>query len=247
LPFTNTVVIAGPFRTQCHFIQWPGALVIADTSRVNLHVFDMDGTLLAGTTASLQIARHLGCSAELTALEERFAAGEIDTRGFAAAIHDLWRSLTRQAVADVVRASPWLNGIEEVCADIRRRGERSVVITMSPDFFARHLLEFGFDEVAASRFPALPFREPLDPAGILTPVDKVRIVAEMCGRDSLTPSRCVAYGDSMSDAPLFRQLTNTVAVNADHHLADLAALSYRGNDLAGAYALGRELLARHQA
>jgi phosphoserine phosphatase len=118
-----------------------------------------------------------------------------------------------------------------------------MVITMSPDFFARQLLEFGFDDVAASRFPALPFREPLDPAGILTPGDKVRIVDETRARHGLPLERCVAYGDSMSDAPLFRHLTKTVAVNADHHLAELAALSYRGDDLAGAYALGRDLLA----
>jgi hypothetical protein len=30
--------------------------------------------------------------------------------------------------------------------------------------------------------------------------------------------------------------------NADHHLSDLAAVSYRGDDLGGAYALGRVLL-----
>jgi phosphoserine phosphatase len=114
---------------------------------------------------------------------------------------------------------------------------------MSPDFFARHLLDVGFDDVVASRFPALPFRDALDPGGILTPGDKVRIVDELCERHGLPRSRCVAYGDSISDAPLFRQLTNTVAVNADHHLAELAAVSYRGDDLAGAYSLGRGLLA----
>jgi phosphoserine phosphatase len=210
---------------------------------VGLHVFDMDGTLLKGTTASLQIARHLGCTEELTGLEARFAAGEIGTRGFAVTQYRLWRSLTRPAVAEVFGACPWLDGIAEVCADIRERGERSVVITMSPDFFARHLLELGFDEVMASRFPALPFREPLDLGGILTPGDKVRIVAELRGRHGLAASRCVAYGDSMSDAPLFRALAKTVAVNADHHLDGLAAVSYRGNDLGGAYALGRALLA----
>lgn len=204
----------------------------------------MDGTLLEGTTASLQIARHLGSTEQLVELEARFAAREVDTRGFAAAIHELWRDLTPLAVADAFAASPWLTGIPEVCADIRERGERSVVITMSPDFFARHLLGLGFDEVAASRFPALPFVQPLDPANILTPGDKVRIVEEMCSRYGLSRSRCVAYGDSMSDAPLFRQLTKTVAVNADHHLAELATLSYCGNDLAGAYALGRALLTR---
>ncbi|WP_327588189.1 HAD-IB family phosphatase [Nonomuraea sp. NBC_00507] len=211
---------------------------------MTLHVFDMDGTLLEGSTASLQIARHLGSTEKLVELETRFAAGEIDTRGFAAAIHELWRDLTPSAVAEAFAASPWLTGIREVCTDIRERGERCVVITMSPDFFARHLLELGFDAVVASQFPALPLLEPLDPAKILTPRDKVRIVEEMCEQYDLVRSRCVAYGDSMSDAPLFRWLTKTVAVNADHHLSELATVSYRGNDLAEAYALGRALLAR---
>jgi phosphoserine phosphatase len=209
---------------------------------VSLHVFDMDGTLLKGTTASVQIARYLGCAEQLAGLEARFAAGELDTRGFATAIHDLWRSLTQLVVEEVFGASPWLDGIPAVCADIRERGDRSVVITMSPDFFARHLLELGFDEVVASRFPALPFREALDPGGILTPDDKVRIVDEVRARLGLPEGRCVAYGDSMSDAPLFRRLAKTVAVNADHHLAGLAAASYSGDDLGGAYALGRDLL-----
>jgi phosphoserine phosphatase len=209
---------------------------------LTLHVFDMDGTLLEGTAASLQIARHLGSIEELVELEAQFAAGEIDTRGFSAAVHALWGDLTPPAVADVFAASPWLTGIREVCADIRERGERSVVITMSPDFFARHLLDLGFDDVMASRFPALPFLEPLDPANILTPRDKVRIVENMCEQYGISRSQCVAYPDSMSDAPLFRHLTRTVAVNADHHLTELAALSYRGNDLAEAYALGRALL-----
>ena len=168
---------------------------------MTLHVFDMDGTLLAGTTASLQIARHLGCTEALADLETRFAAGEVDTRGFAAAIHELWGSLTQQGVADVVGASPWLNGMPEVCADIRQRGERSVVITMSPDFFARHLLAIGFDDVAASRFPALPFREPLDPAGILTPQDKVRIVDELRDRHGLPLSGAYALGRALLDCP----------------------------------------------
>ena len=209
-----------------------------------LHIFDMDGTLLTGTTANLEIARELGTLEELLALEARFAAGEIDTRAFSAAIHALWTELTPAVVTAAFSGGPWLAGIEEVCADIRARGERSAVITMSPDFFARALLDLGFDEVVASRFPELPFREPLDPAGVLTPADKVRVVGELCAAYGLTRDRCVAYGDSMSDAPLFRHLGHTVAVNADRHLDGLAAVAYRGSDLTAAYRLGRELLER---
>jgi phosphoserine phosphatase len=208
-----------------------------------LHVFDMDGTLLPGTSACQEVARALGDPAGLMALEARFAAGELDSHAFARAVREMWLDLTPAVVASAFAASPWLAGIEQVCADIRRRGERSAVITLSPDFFASRLLEAGFDDVVASRFPPLPFAAPVDPAGLLSPADKVTIVERIRARYGLPKSRCVAYGDSMSDAPLFRHLAATVAVNADHHLEGLAATSYRGGDLTEAYALGRALLA----
>jgi phosphoserine phosphatase len=207
-----------------------------------LHVFDMDGTLLRGSAAA-QIAGLLGCVEELAALDARLFTGDIDTRGFAVTVHTMWQALTPDLVAAAFAASPWLSGIREVCADIRERGERSAVITMSPDFFASGLLDLGFDAVEASRFPVPPFRAPIDPAGILTPADKVTIVERLRGRYGIPRERCVAYGDSVSDVPLFKHLAATVAVNADHHLAGIAAASYHGDDIGEAYEIGRSVLA----
>src|SRR5690606_16992850 len=207
----------------------------------HLHIFDMDGTLLTGTTAALEIARHHGTLAELRELETRFSGRTLDTRGFSTEIHRLWRDLTPDIVAAAYTAATWMTGITDVCADIRARGEHSAVITMSPDFFARRLLDLGFDDVIASRFPPMPFTGTFDTAGILIPEDKVRIAEELRTRHGLTTAQCTAYGDSMSDAPLFRHLTNTVAVNADHHLPDIAAVDYRRTAPTDAYALARTL------
>ena len=207
----------------------------------DLHSLSADGPLINCPRSNIEIARHLGTLPELRELEARFAAGTLDTRGFSIEIHRLWRDLTPDTVAAAYTAATWLTGIADVCADIRARGEHSAVITMSPDFFARHLLDLGFDDVIASRFPPLPFTGTLDPAGILTPADKVRITEQLRARHGLDVDQCTAYGDSMSDAPLFRHLTNTVAVNADHHLAGIAALDYRGTDLTEVYALARTL------
>jgi len=204
-----------------------------------LHVFDMDGTLLHRTTAGLEIARRLGCLQDLLDLEASFAAGTIDTRAFSAATAALWQGITIEVVAEVFRASPWIGGLPEVLADVRKRGEHSLVITMSPDFFAEQLLDLGVDEVAASRFPPLPLREIPDPVGILTPADKVTIVAATLARHGLTAEQCVAYGDSGSDIPLFRWLPYTVAVNAAAELDELAAIRYQGADLREAYRLAR--------
>ena len=52
----------------------------------------------------------------------------------------------------------------------------------------------------------------------------------------------MAYGDSLSDVPLFAELGNTVAVNADATLEAIARVVYRGDTLLDAYAHGRALL-----
>ncbi len=144
-----------------------------------LHIFDMDGTLLRDSTASLEISHRRDQVAELEDLETRFAASEITAVDFALAIRELWHDLTD------------------------------------------------------------------DPAGILTPADKVRFVETERARRHLPVRACVAYGDSLSDEPLFAALDHTVAINADARLETSARIAYRGDDLREAYAQGRELLEDH--
>jgi phosphoserine phosphatase len=207
-----------------------------------LHIFDMDGTLLRGSTASLEIARRLGCLPELRLLEAAFGSGTLDTWGFAAEACRLWHELTPELVAEVFAAAPWISGIADVLADIRRRGEQSVVVTMSPDFFASGLTALGADEVVASGFPPLPLRAAPDPARILTPADKIKIADRVRAAAGLDRDSCVAYGDSGSDIPLFLELRHTMAVNADATLRGLARYHYEGDDLRVAYQMAREAI-----
>jgi phosphoserine phosphatase len=79
----------------------------------------------------------------------------------------------------------------------------------------------------------------LDPTGILLPESKVTVADELCAMFGVDRADCVAYGDSMSDAPLFTTLNTTVAINADHHVSGLARYAYTGGDLREAYALVR--------
>jgi phosphoserine phosphatase len=212
-----------------------------------LHVFDMDGTLLRGTTASLEIARRLGCLEELNCLEASFGAGTVTTPEFASAICQMWSALTISVVEEAFASAPWIAGLAEVMEDIRTRGERSLVVTMSPDFFATRLRSLGVDEIVASRFPPLPFQNPPDPAGILSPADKIIAVDRVRSRHGLDREQCIAYGDSLSDGPLFEVLTFTVAMNAGKYLRDRALLSYEGGDLREVYRMVRRHLAQAPA
>ncbi|OEU96067.1 HAD family hydrolase [Streptomyces oceani] len=204
-----------------------------------LHLFDLDGTLLHGSAAPLEISRQLGLDAEIVRVERAFAAEEISPVDFARQVHALWSRLTEAHVEAAFRTAPWLDGIAEVWAEIRARGEKSAVISLSPDFFVRRLLEWGVDAAFGSRFPEVPFRTPVDPAGILSPRAKVDIAYELCDEFGVTPEQCVAYGDSRSDAELFAAVPVSVAVNADEHLRGLASFAYTGRDLRRVYDLVR--------
>ncbi|WP_419996481.1 HAD family hydrolase [Streptomyces boninensis] len=206
-----------------------------------LHLFDMDGTLLHGSSANVQLAGRLGLTAEFRALDAAFTAGELDTYGYAVRAHRMWQGLTEDVIAAAFAAAPWVDGISEVWADITARGERSAVISMSPGFFVERLLDWGVHAAHGSRFPPFPFGEhqTIDAAGILAPEDKVRIADELCAAYGLGRADCIAYGDSMSDAALFAAVPRSVAVNADHHVSGLASCAYDGRDLREAYGLVR--------
>ncbi|MBM4794683.1 HAD-IB family phosphatase [Streptomyces sioyaensis] len=205
-----------------------------------LHLFDMDGTLLYGSAAAVEISRRLGLEREIAELERGFAAGELTPVEFAQRACELWAAeLTELQVAAAFEGAPWLTGIQEVWADIRARGERCAVISLSPAFFVERLLAWGADTAHGSRWPAVPIRQAVDPAGILSSAAKVRIADELCVQYGLTRADCVAYGDSMSDTELFAAVPQSVAVNADHHVSDLASYAYVGRDLREAYELIR--------
>jgi phosphoserine phosphatase len=204
------------------------------------HVFDMDGTLLHGTTAPILLADALGQPDALGALEERFATGAATAVDFARALHAMWGVVDAEVARRAFAAAPLLANVREVLADIHARDERACLITMSPHYFAEQFLDFGFDAVFASRFPGTA-DEPLDEAAILNPRDKPRLAAAFCAEHGLALSDAIAYGDSMSDVFLFEEVGIRISVNGDHHLADRADVAVAGTDLLVAYRAAREL------
>jgi phosphoserine phosphatase len=206
-----------------------------------LHIFDMDGTLMRGSSASMELARELGLVEEFRELEGALGLGVIGPRGYAERAYELWAALTEAKVRAAFESAPWLAGIREVWADIAARGEYCAVVSLSPDFFVRRLRDWGAHQARASRFPEVPFPAgaALDPAGIMLPETKVTAADELCALYGVGRADCVAYGDSLSDTALFAAVPVSVAVNGDHHVSELATFAYAGGDLREAYALAR--------
>ncbi|MGW6025908.1 HAD family hydrolase [Streptomyces sp. NPDC055099] len=204
-----------------------------------LHLFDLDGTLLHGTAAPVEISRQLGLDAEIAELERDFVAQRIDSPQYAARVHALWAELTDAQVTAAFEGAPWLTGIRETWAEIREGGDYCAVISLSPSFFVERLLGWGAHAAHGSRFPSVPFTEPVNPTGILNAAAKVKIANRLCEEFGVGQSDCIAYGDSLSDVELFGAVPVSVAVNADHRLVGLATHSYVGRDLRKAYELVR--------
>ncbi|NUT37772.1 MAG: HAD-IB family phosphatase [Hamadaea sp.] len=206
-----------------------------------LHIFDMDGTLIRASSANIELAKVIGKVDEFRALDGQFAAGIVDSAGYARRAYTMWAGLTEDVVARAFAAAPWLAGIREVWRDITERGEHCAVISLSPSFFVGRLRAWGVHETRAAVFPDVPFPvgTTLDPRGVLNPQSKVLLTDELCAQYGVSRADCVAYGDSMSDAALFAAVPTAVAVNGDHHVRDLATHAYAGDDLRDAYALVR--------
>ncbi|MFJ3922428.1 HAD family hydrolase [Streptomyces sp. NPDC090022] len=202
-----------------------------------LHLFDLDGTLMYGSAAPVEISRQLGLSTEIAELERAFSTRKIGPPEFAVGLHAMWTGLTQAHVRAAFDGAPWVAGIREVWREIRERGEYCAVISLSPSFFVELLLEWGAHAAHGSVFPEVPFTRPVDVTGILTPEGKVTVADRLCERFGVSRSDCVAYGDSMTDAVLFDVVPVSVAVNARPYLATRATHAYEGRDLREAYQL----------
>ncbi|MFF3288579.1 HAD family hydrolase [Streptomyces sp. NPDC003023] len=202
-----------------------------------LHIFDLDGTLIRGSAAPVEISRQLGLLEEIGEVERDIIAGRIGPPEYAVRVHALWTDLTDAHVSAAFDSAPWLLGIQEVWSEIRAAGDFCAVISLSPSFFVERLLGWGAHAAHGSRFPDVPFTRPVEPAGILSAAAKVEIAGRLCAEFGVGPDACIAYGDSMSDAAIFAAVPTAVAVNADHHVSGLATHTYTGNDLREAYEL----------
>jgi phosphoserine phosphatase len=184
-------------------------------SRFPVVVFDLDGTLLRGTTVSLLLAQWLGREDEITELERAFRAHEI-SNSVVADTSAGW--LAGKSVADtwqVLTDRPWIDGMAETLQVLAGAQVSLLLGTITWSFAADMLRErYAFQAASGTEMQA--------PDGVLSGVvsryfdehDKLRFVEDWCAQNGYSMSQVAAIGDSRSDIPLFGEVGMSIALNA---------------------------------
>jgi phosphoserine phosphatase len=186
-------------------------------------VFDLDGTLLRGTSVSVMLAEWLGRTREIAELERAFHAHEI-SNSVVADVSAAW--FAGQHTADVwhvLAEGPWIAGMADTLQALTASGASILLGTITWRFAAEMLREpHGFAAISGTEMQAAD--------GVLSGVisryfdehDKARFVEEWCEQRGFAMSQVAAVGDSRSDVPLFHRAGLSIALNATHDAREAA-------------------------
>ena len=178
-------------------------------------VFDLDGTLLRGTTVSLLLAQWLGQTSAITELERAFHAHEI-SNSVVADTSAGW--LAGKSVAEawrVLEDGSWIDGMAETFQVLAGTQVSLLLGTITWSFAAEMLREsYGFAAASGTEMRVVD--------GVLSGTvsryfdehDKLRFVEDWCAQNGYSMSQVAAIGDSRSDVPLFDRVGLSIALNA---------------------------------
>ncbi|MFF8961019.1 HAD family hydrolase [Streptomyces sp. NPDC014894] len=194
--------------------------------------FDVDGTLVPGTSSSVFLAGFLGHRDELAGAEDAYAAGELDNRQVSELDAKGWAGVPEERVSGWLDGLPLVAGITETVAWCRRNGLAPVLATLAWSPVGAYLTDrFGFHAYCGPRPETDGRRFTGRVARHFDEYDKRDFALARARELGLAPHSCGAVGDSRSDLPLFASVGLSVAFNASAGARAAATVAVDGGDL----------------
>lgn len=194
--------------------------------------FDMDGTLIQGTTSNLFFAKLLNVEKEVIELEQRLKKGEVDSDTFMIVVSEIMDKLTVDYIMESFDLLPIVDGIHETLQFLRNANIVPIIVTTSNIIFAECLKErYGFERVFGTIHEVSP--EGCIGMGktVCSSKHKIQHVRELVQSLSGTMSQVMAIGDSFSDLPLFSEVGCSIAFNYDEVLEGKADIYVKSNNI----------------
>jgi phosphoserine phosphatase len=195
-------------------------------------VFDLDGTLLRGTTVSLLLAEWLGRGEEIARLEDAFRDGRISNSVVADTSAGWFAGVELAAVWRVLRDGPWIAGMAEALRELSSAGAQLLLGTVTWKFVAAMLAEhYGFAAVSGTEMQVQDGMLSGTVSRYFDEFDKAAFGQGWCAQNGFSLSDVLAIGDSRSDVPLFECAGRSIALNATPDARAVATRAIDAEDL----------------
>ena len=199
---------------------------------VSLVCFDLDGTLIPGTSTSLFLAEKLGHGQNAMALEQRYRNNEINNLQIADGSAGFFQGVTLATINQYYRAVPKIQNIGAVVDWLHERQIAVILASITWSFFVEMFAsEFGFDSFCGTEMEIDDGVLAGKVKNYCTEFDKLEFFLKACEAKGISPEDALAVGDSRSDHPVFRASGASVALNADRRTQMLATHSLITDDL----------------
>lgn len=207
---------------------------LTDILKKNFKVasFDMDGTLIQGTTSNLFFAKLLGVEKEVIDLEYKLKIGEIDSSTFMVVISEIMDKLTVEYIKNNFHLLPIIDGIKQTLQYLRSANIVPILVTTSNILFADCFKErFGFEHVFGTVHEIMSCGRIGIGKKVCSSNHKIKHVQELVESLGGTMSEVIAIGDSFSDLPLFQKVGCSIAFNYDETLEGKADIYIKSNNI----------------
>ncbi|MBO0514199.1 HAD family hydrolase [Streptomyces beijiangensis] len=194
--------------------------------------FDVDGTLVPGTSSSAFLAHFLGHHDELARAEAGYASGVLNNHHVAELDAAGWAGVPVERIDGRLDALPLVPGIPETVAWCRLNGLVPVLATLAWSPVGSYLAgRFGFHSYCGPRPEIADGRFTGRVAQHFDEYDKRDFALAQARELGLAPHSCAAVGDSRSDLPLFAKVGLSVAFNSSADARAAATVAVDDHDL----------------
>lgn len=205
--------------------------------------FDIDGTLVPGTSSSVFLAGFLGHRDELAKAEDAYASGVLGNRQVSELDAAGWKGVAEDQVSGWLDGLPLISGITETVTWCRQHGLVPMLATLAWSPVGSYLTErFGFHTFSGPRLEVTDGRFTGRVGRHFDEYGKRDFALAQARELGLAPRSCGAVGDSRSDLPLFAVVGLSVAFNASAGAREAATVTVDDNDLRGVLPVLRRLV-----